>query len=171
MNRTCAKCGRRVEIGLACPDCRRRQIAATNATNRRAMRDHEDVGSAMNALPDYQRNVVIRWAATHVGFLTAATTPSVRARCTRYCISIGTWLYMVASQHSRCAICRAEHPPVKLVIDHDHQSGRVRGLLCGMCNTGLGQLGIDGVGSLDRAEAVVSYIKAHRSARKFSDVG
>jgi hypothetical protein len=39
-------------------------------------------------------------------------------------------------QDNKCAICRSE---VKLVIDHNHNTGKVRGLLCNNCNTGLGQ--------------------------------
>ena len=43
---------------------------------------------------------------------------------------------LLASQGGRCALCdRAS----TLVIDHDHESGRVRGLLCYGCNTGLGK--------------------------------
>jgi hypothetical protein len=45
-------------------------------------------------------------------------------------------------QRHRCALCRRK---TELVIDHDHESGRVRGLLCGQCNTLLGYLERPGV--------------------------
>ena len=41
-------------------------------------------------------------------------------------------------QGGRCAVCRvgpATH------VDHEHNTGRVRGLLCHRCNTGIGMLG------------------------------
>lgn len=38
-------------------------------------------------------------------------------------------------QGGKCAICKEE---VKLVIDHCHTNGHVRGLLCSPCNVGLG---------------------------------
>jgi hypothetical protein len=43
-------------------------------------------------------------------------------------------------QRGRCAICgRAQKEEGKrLALDHDHQTGKIRGLLCRLCNTGLG---------------------------------
>ena len=47
---------------------------------------------------------------------------------------------MLLAQHGVCAICQtapAAH------VDHDHQTEKVRGLLCFRCNAALGQLGDD----------------------------
>lgn len=44
---------------------------------------------------------------------------------------------MMESQGGACAICQQEL--LKPNIDHCHSTGVVRGLLCNMCNTGLGQ--------------------------------
>lgn len=52
---------------------------------------------------------------------------------------------LIEVQGGVCAIC-GRHPKLggrRLAIDHDHQTGRVRGLLCYRCNTAIGLLGDD----------------------------
>ena len=41
---------------------------------------------------------------------------------------------MLASQGGGCAICGNEPKTRRLHVDHDHATGRVRGLLCHRCN-------------------------------------
>lgn len=47
---------------------------------------------------------------------------------------------VLAWQKKRCAICGKHQSEVKysLHVDHDHKTGKVRGILCAGCNTGLG---------------------------------
>lgn len=48
---------------------------------------------------------------------------------------------MLAEQGGRCAICGTEEPGSRQWnVDHCHETGRVRGLLCTACNTGIGHL-------------------------------
>jgi hypothetical protein len=44
----------------------------------------------------------------------------------------------LADQEGCCAICREQCGTGRhLAVDHDHSSGRIRGLLCFRCNTSL----------------------------------
>lgn len=49
---------------------------------------------------------------------------------------------LLSRQDGGCAICRSSSPRRRgrdrLVVDHDHQTGKVRGLLCHPCNLALG---------------------------------
>lgn len=53
----------------------------------------------------------------------------------KYKLSAEEHQALVEKQQGRCAICNR---PVKLMVDHDHLTGLVRGLLCTHCNRGLG---------------------------------
>jgi Autographiviridae endonuclease VII len=52
----------------------------------------------------------------------------------RYGLTVGRYVGMAIRQGGRCAICREER---RLEVDHDHTTGRVRGLICHSCNIGL----------------------------------
>lgn len=58
----------------------------------------------------------------------------------KYGIDQATYDEMLLVQGGRCAICDIPAPAVKrgLHVDHNHQTGKVRALLCGACNTSLG---------------------------------
>lgn len=53
----------------------------------------------------------------------------------RYNMTFEDWSSMMERQDRRCAICRKQN---KLNVDHNHTTGKVRGLLCDSCNLGLG---------------------------------
>ena len=47
---------------------------------------------------------------------------------------------MLASQNAKCAICEVDLLSLKRrpSVDHDHETGKVRALLCGPCNVKVG---------------------------------
>ncbi len=47
---------------------------------------------------------------------------------------------MLAEQSGTCAICNEPPKKNRLAVDHNHLTGRVRGLLCIRCNITLGNL-------------------------------
>lgn len=80
----------------------------------------------------------------------------------RYGISGSDYAALRERQGNRCAICNNPSPAGKnLYVDHCHQTGVVRGLLCGACNLGLGKLG-DTLADLRRA---LKYLEAHERSK------
>lgn len=48
---------------------------------------------------------------------------------------------LFVEQNGVCAICKEKQEDSKsLCVDHDHTTGKIRGLLCRACNSGLGHL-------------------------------
>ena len=81
-----------------------------------------------------------------------------------YGITLKNYQEMLSSQNGRCVICgeagfkMREHHRKLLVVDHCHESGAVRALLCHNCNRALG-LFQDSSSVLRRA---ASYLETHR---------
>lgn len=58
----------------------------------------------------------------------------------KYNISLEDYKILQVNQNNKCAICdrHINELPKNLDVDHCHTTGKVRGLLCGKCNMGLG---------------------------------
>ena len=66
---------------------------------------------------------------------------SVYSRAERYRaygLTLADYAAMVAAQSGLCAVCGKNEGDETLCVDHDHSTGKVRGLLCRLCNIGLG---------------------------------
>jgi len=57
----------------------------------------------------------------------------------RYGLDLAAYDALLRAQAFACAICHAS-PDTPLHVDHDHDTGQVRGLLCGPCNRAIGAL-------------------------------
>ena len=71
---------------------------------------------------------------------------------------------MILDQNNKCAICnemetwKNKHGDIRpLAIDHDHSTGKVRGLLCTSCNALLGHAK-DKISVLENA---IKYLKRY----------
>lgn len=71
-------------------------------------------------------------------------------RIRSYGISENQFDQMMINQDGKCYICKGDNGSIALCIDHDHLTGKVRGLLCNKCNRGLG-LFLDDLVLLKRA--------------------
>lgn len=90
-----------------------------------------------------------------------ATEPDQVKRRTLYAELVGRY-------GAVCCICgREPEPGRRLSIDHDHESGEIRGLLCRGCNYGIGCLK-DSVALLEAAIAYLS--RAQHTGISFGDV-
>lgn len=75
---------------------------------------------------------------------------------TMYSMTVEDYETQVEERKGRCDICK-EVPPTKLVVDHDHDTGKVRGLLCNKCNTALGKFG----DSVEGLKAAIAYLESY----------
>ena len=55
-----------------------------------------------------------------------------------YGISLEGYEALLESQGHVCKICGIEKNGKHLAVDHDHKTGKIRGILCENCNRGLG---------------------------------
>jgi len=83
----------------------------------------------------------------------------------KFNITINDYNEMLRNQNNRCAICgikqtylidRRGRKKSNLNVDHNHDTGNVRGLLCQKCNSGLGYFS----DSTDNLEKAIKYLSS-----------
>lgn len=74
-----------------------------------------------------------------------------------YGLTVADFDALLAKQGGVCAICKGtpNGPGKRFHVDHCHKSSKVRGLLCGKCNTAIGLLNDDP----ERAESAAAYLR------------
>mgnify|MGYP001607786328 CR=1 FL=1 len=80
-------------------------------------------------------------------------------------ITLQQYQELLGKQEYCCAICRSPYTIHKdsffssLHLDHDHRTGKMRGVLCGSCNRAIGLLP-----SPELLEVAASYLRSFREA-------
>lgn len=90
---------------------------------------------------------------------------AARNRRAKYGLGPDQYIRLFNEQGGVCAVCQHETPWRSLDVDHDHMSGRVRGLLCSNCNRAIGLCNDDP----ERLRAAAAYLEQARLARRDVD--
>jgi epoxyqueuosine reductase QueG len=141
-NKRCGKCKTRKSISLFSKN-RRREDGLQDQC-----KECMQVHSARNNPINNPKNADYRWE---------------RILQRKYGITAEDYSYMLEQQQGGCAICFQSTPSGRrLAVDHNHDTGEVRGLLCGSCNIGLGNFG----DNVDNLEAAIDYLNYTSNYRK-----
>lgn len=149
--RTCTKCGipkpltefhkniTDAEYGLQrrCKDCKR----ADNNAWRKANPDKKKAQRARN-YQKHRESILARQKEQRSGDDSRRYMRAYRKKwnlANRYGITVADLEALTLRQDGKCGVC--DKRKKRMVVDHDHKTGFVRGLLCVSCNVGLGLLG------------------------------
>ena len=80
----------------------------------------------------------------------------------KYGITMQDKIELFNKQKEKCAICNLQLSINKCCIDHNHKTGKVRGILCDNCNKGLGHL----KDNIDNFTNALIYLKAEFDENK-----
>lgn len=149
-----AKDGRTSE----CKECRNAAAKQWKIDNPERAQETE-----RNRVRDYSREIVRtkEFRATPEG---KRRTRGYRLKA-EYGISLEQYEALLGEQAGVCAICHRppsgeNHVNRYLHVDHDHVTGKIRGLLCHPCNVAIGLLGDDP----ERIQSAASYVHHRRGA-------
>lgn len=111
---------------------------------------HEGVETRREALPNYccsvcsatkpESEFYVKDRETGRKDATCKACRIIQARERTLGVTQEDYLRMYTEQQGRCGICRKRLYSKRFkafAVDHNHETGKIRGLLCGNCNTGL----------------------------------
>lgn len=113
-----------------------------------------------------------RWCSGCQSFVRLADVPKKGSRCKTctsvsahggmvartYGISAKEYAMLLKAQHGRCYICRELPRSKRLAVDHDHKTGKVRGLLCADSDWGCNYAILGKIKDVAMARRIVSYL-------------
>ena len=145
-----------------CSDCKRDLPATEYYWHKRG---HRHSCACKSCYQIKRRAYQINYMAT-VGKAKARSRYSPEKRSEQIVKSYGLTLekyeLILALQGGGCAICKSKEAKTKrngrFCVDHDHQTGEVRGLLCAPCNRGIGLL----QDKIEVLESATNYLKNHQ---------
>lgn len=106
-----------------------------------------------------------RWHGGWEKWIYSSECKSCTANLKKYGIHTGQRNQMMAEQDGKCLLCYSDVTFKQGVglssshatVDHDHETGKVRGILCGSCNNMLGR-SYDNIEILENA---IEYLRKH----------
>lgn len=77
----------------------------------------------------------------------------------KFGMTIDQYIMLLEQQGEKCAVCSTPRNNLKrdLSVDHNHTTGKIRGLLCDNCNIALGHLKED----TERMKNMIRYVETH----------
>ena len=108
------------------------------------------------AHPEKMREAQARHRTKHPESVKKNNARPGRHRISRYGLSENEFAVMLVRQGYRCLGCQRRFDTVRMNIDHDHKTNRVRGILCHGCNAALGLLN-ENKATLTRLRAYLDY--------------
>ncbi len=162
MTRTCNVC----DIDISHLNMNARMCSQKCRDKKRRSKDSEKIRERNRKYEESNKDKKLHWSKesyqrrkAKVREYTLRTKERVRLR--RYGLSPEEYEVILAKHAGCCHICKRHYTDIEstLHIDHCHKTGKVRGLLCSNCNTGIGLLKDD----VNMLACAIEYLKEYEN--------
>ena len=146
-----------------CRTCKKQYAQSPVGREKRNKYNKSEKGR--KSIVEYRKKTERRRKEWYEKYVTSGRQRDIKLRAC-YDITLGDYKRMFSEQQGLCAICG--NPEVSkwrnkikpLAVDHNHETGEIRQLLCQKCNIGISQFG-ENIGYLANA---ISYLQKHKGS-------